>query len=199
MVQVLCDSHARNGRKQYCTMTSKKRRRHTPDQIIRKLAEGHKQLAAGKNLDEVCRHLEIAVSTWHRWRATHAPPHVHHCRARRRVPLRDAQAAASRAEGRTQNVHPGECRKRGASMRRAPRTGDRLGRHPAPKCLTEARRETFGINRSGAGDAPASEADGEVLLDRRSGKLQPVECASEFGGLTVVEFPANRANLIPQC
>ncbi|MGE3328497.1 MAG: IS3 family transposase [Acidimicrobiia bacterium] len=50
-------------------MTSKKRRRHTPDQIIRKLAEGHKLLAAGKDLDEVCRHLEVAESTWHRWLA----------------------------------------------------------------------------------------------------------------------------------
>ncbi|MEI7547724.1 MAG: transposase, partial [Actinomycetota bacterium] len=50
-------------------MTAKKRRRHTPDQIIRKLAEGHKQLAAGKELDEVCRHLEVAESTWHRWLA----------------------------------------------------------------------------------------------------------------------------------
>ena len=48
---------------------TKRRRRHTPDQIIRKLAEGHKQLAAGKELDEVCRHLEIAESTWHRWLA----------------------------------------------------------------------------------------------------------------------------------
>ena len=44
-----------------------KRRRHTPDQIIRKLAEGHKLLAAGSELDEVCRHLQIAESTWHRW------------------------------------------------------------------------------------------------------------------------------------
>jgi len=43
------------------------RRRHTPDQIIRKLAEGHKLLAAGTELDAVCRHLEIADSTWHRW------------------------------------------------------------------------------------------------------------------------------------
>jgi putative transposase len=43
------------------------RRRHTPDQIIRKLAEGHKLLAAGTELDVVCRHLEIAESTWHRW------------------------------------------------------------------------------------------------------------------------------------
>jgi putative transposase len=58
VVQLLCDSHARNGRKQSSTMTSEKRRRHAPDQIIRKLAEGHKQLAARTNLDEVCRHLE---------------------------------------------------------------------------------------------------------------------------------------------
>ncbi len=43
------------------------RRRHTPDQIIRKIAEGHKLLAAGTELDAVCRHLEIAESTWHRW------------------------------------------------------------------------------------------------------------------------------------
>jgi len=50
-------------------MTSSKRRRHTPDQIIRKLAEGNKLLASGQELDEVCRHLEIAESTWHRWLA----------------------------------------------------------------------------------------------------------------------------------
>ena len=43
------------------------RRRHTPDQIIRKLAEGNKLLAGGTELDEVCRHLEVAESTWHRW------------------------------------------------------------------------------------------------------------------------------------
>jgi len=50
-------------------MASHKRRRHTPDQIIRKLAEGNKLLGAGQELAEVCRHLEIAESTWHRWRA----------------------------------------------------------------------------------------------------------------------------------
>ena len=65
----MCDFVAREGRKNCSTMTSSKRRRHTPDQIIRKLAEGHKQLAAGKDLAEVCRHLEIGESTWHRWLA----------------------------------------------------------------------------------------------------------------------------------
>ena len=48
---------------------TKKRRRHTPVQIIRKLEEGHRHLAAGRELDEVCRRLEIAESTWHRWLA----------------------------------------------------------------------------------------------------------------------------------
>lgn len=50
-------------------MTSKKRRRHTPEQIIRKLAEGNKLLATGQDLEAVCRHLEVAESTWHRWLA----------------------------------------------------------------------------------------------------------------------------------
>ena len=44
-----------------------KRRRHTPDQIIRKLAEGNRLLAGGAGLDEVCRHLQISESTWQRW------------------------------------------------------------------------------------------------------------------------------------
>jgi putative transposase len=47
-------------------MASNNRRRHTPDQIISKLAEGNKLLAGGTDLGAVCRHLEIAESTWHR-------------------------------------------------------------------------------------------------------------------------------------
>ena len=45
-----------------------KRRRHTPEQVIRKLAEGEKLLAEGQSIEEVARHLEITESTWHRWR-----------------------------------------------------------------------------------------------------------------------------------
>ena len=46
-----------------------KKRHHTPEQIIRKLAEGDKLLNQGEDLTEVCRQLEIAESTWHRWKA----------------------------------------------------------------------------------------------------------------------------------
>ena len=45
-----------------------KQRRHTPEQVIRKLAEGEKLLNQGHDVAEVCRQLEITQSTWHRWR-----------------------------------------------------------------------------------------------------------------------------------
>ena len=45
-----------------------KQRRHTPEQVIRKLAEGDKLLAEGKTIEEIARHLEVSEQTWHRWR-----------------------------------------------------------------------------------------------------------------------------------
>ena len=45
-----------------------KNRRHSPEQIIRKLAEGDKLLNQGQTVEEVSRPLEITESTWHRWK-----------------------------------------------------------------------------------------------------------------------------------
>jgi putative transposase len=67
VVQAVCESETPRWGEEDFTMT--KRRRHTPEQIIRKLAEGNKLLAGGAELDEVCRHLQVAESTWHRWLA----------------------------------------------------------------------------------------------------------------------------------
>ena len=50
-------------------MHNVKRRRHTPEQIIRKLREADRLLAEGKSTEEVARHLEISEQTYHRWRA----------------------------------------------------------------------------------------------------------------------------------
>ena len=44
------------------------RRRHTPEQIIRKLREADRLLAEGADLAEVARHLEVSEQTYHRWR-----------------------------------------------------------------------------------------------------------------------------------
>ncbi len=49
-----------------------KRKRHTPEQAVRKVREGERMLGAGSDLTEVLRHLEITESTWHRWRRAYA-------------------------------------------------------------------------------------------------------------------------------
>ena len=45
-----------------------KRRKHTPEQVVRKLREADRLLADGKDLAEVTKHLEISEQTYHRWR-----------------------------------------------------------------------------------------------------------------------------------
>jgi transposase len=46
-----------------------KRRRHTPEQIVRKLREADRMLAEGTEIPEVAKALEVAEATYHRWRA----------------------------------------------------------------------------------------------------------------------------------
>jgi putative transposase len=45
-----------------------KRKRHTPEQIVRKLREADRLLAEGADLALVCRRLEVSVPTYQRWR-----------------------------------------------------------------------------------------------------------------------------------
>ncbi len=45
-----------------------KRRKHTPDQVVRKLREADRLLGGGKEVPEVAKHLEISEQTYHRWR-----------------------------------------------------------------------------------------------------------------------------------
>ena len=46
-----------------------KRRRHTPEQVVRKLREAERLLAEGKAIPEVAKALEVSENTFHRWRA----------------------------------------------------------------------------------------------------------------------------------
>jgi putative transposase len=48
---------------------SMKRRRHTPEQIIRKVREADRLLAEGRDVPEVAKQLEVSEATYHRWRA----------------------------------------------------------------------------------------------------------------------------------
>src|SRR4051795_2132768 len=44
-----------------------KRRRHTPEQVIRKLREADRMVGEGKRIPEVARALEVSENTYHRW------------------------------------------------------------------------------------------------------------------------------------
>jgi transposase-like protein len=44
-----------------------KKKRHTPEQIVKKLHVASEELGRGTNIEQVCRKLEISVATYHRW------------------------------------------------------------------------------------------------------------------------------------
>ena len=46
-----------------------KRRRHTPEQVVRKLREADRMLGEGMEIAEVAKALEVSEQTFHRWRA----------------------------------------------------------------------------------------------------------------------------------
>lgn len=66
MIHVLWEFNAQHAGMEDTTM---KRRRHTPEQIVRKLREGDRMLNEGQDLTEVLRALEVSESSWARWRA----------------------------------------------------------------------------------------------------------------------------------
>ncbi len=45
-----------------------KRKRHNPEQIIRKLRDADRMLSEGKDIALVCQSLEVSEATFHRWR-----------------------------------------------------------------------------------------------------------------------------------
>ena len=49
-------------------MTKKRRKRHTPEQIVKKLRDADAMLNSGKELAAVLQSLETSESTYQRWR-----------------------------------------------------------------------------------------------------------------------------------
>jgi transposase-like protein len=47
---------------------SKRRKRHSPEQIVKKLRDAEAMLNAGKDLAAVLQSLEVCEATYHRWR-----------------------------------------------------------------------------------------------------------------------------------
>jgi putative transposase len=44
------------------------RKRHTPEQVVRKLTQADRLLSDGKDIADVCRELQVSEQTYYRWR-----------------------------------------------------------------------------------------------------------------------------------
>lgn len=47
---------------------SNSRKRHTPEQVVRKLGQADRMLGDGADVAAVCRELGVSEQTYHRWR-----------------------------------------------------------------------------------------------------------------------------------
>ena len=80
------------------------RKRHTPEQIIRKLRQAEIELAEGATVEDVCRSLEVTKNTYYRWRREYGGLRVSQARRLKelerenaRLPRDEAAAAAAAA------------------------------------------------------------------------------------------------------
>jgi transposase-like protein len=49
-----------------------KRKRHTPEEIIKKLRAVEEALASGKNVEEACRMIAVSMATYQRWKSQYS-------------------------------------------------------------------------------------------------------------------------------
>ena len=84
-----------------------KRRRHTPEQIVRKLREVERLLGEGQTIAEAAKQVEISEQTYHRWRNQYGVPATaeHPTSAARRLSF-----GRSGLTGQRPNPGPGDCR-----------------------------------------------------------------------------------------
>src|SRR5215211_2447413 len=89
------------------------RKRHTPEQVVRKLTQADRMLNGGKDVADVCRELQVSEQTYYRWRNQFGGMKPDDAQAAQGSGAgeRHAQAAAGRCragEGRTQGDREGK-------------------------------------------------------------------------------------------
>ena len=88
-----------------------KRKRHTPEEIIKKLREAAALLAGGQGVEEVCKKLEVSPPTYHRWRQEYGGAKEETVKRLKWLPICDfvqpgAGGLGSRAAEGSQRRHP---------------------------------------------------------------------------------------------
>jgi len=80
------------------------RRRHTPEQVVRKLREADRLLSEGKDVEEVARHLQVSEQTYHRWRAQYGGMKADDVRRLKELEAENAQLKRLVADKELENL-----------------------------------------------------------------------------------------------
>src|SRR6266568_2843822 len=83
------------------------RRRHTPEQVVRKLREADRLLSEGKDVEEVARHLQVSEQTYHRWRAQYGGMKADDVRRLKELEVENGRL--KRIVARTRNSRTSRC------------------------------------------------------------------------------------------
>ena len=143
-----------------------KQRRHTPEQIIRKLREADRLLAEGREIAEVAKHLEISEATYHRWRAQYGglkaddvrrlkELEAENTRLKRIGADKELQIEALKELGRGKLVSPAHRRRAVEHLQRVFGVSPAVGM-PAGRAAPQ--HPTLPTRRVGPGSGPASRA-----------------------------------------
>jgi putative transposase len=62
-----------------------RRKRHTPEEIVRKLQKADRLAAGGANADEIARDLQISTATLYNWRSRYGAMNVDEAKELRRL------------------------------------------------------------------------------------------------------------------
>ena len=74
------------------------RKRHTPEQLVRKLNQADRMLAEGKEVADVCRELQVSEQTFYNWKAKYSGMTVSEARRLRELETENAKLKKLLAE-----------------------------------------------------------------------------------------------------
>ncbi len=153
-------------------LTTMKRHRHSPEQVVRKLREGERLLNDGKDLTEVLRHLEISEASWNRWRNQCGGMKATEARRLRELEVENGRLKKLLAEAAGQGDAQGAGRGRSYRSRRG-RKGGVVGSQGPEDLASEVPSSPSASRGRSPGRSPPSWRRRLAGPDRRVGPSTP--------------------------
>ncbi len=85
-------------------MSTRRRKKHSPEEIVRKLQEADRLIVEGNSVAEVCRQLGVAEPTYYKWRKQYAGMSVQEAKELRALREENAQLKRLVAEAELEKL-----------------------------------------------------------------------------------------------